>query len=1782
MGENLPLPARAHRRAFLPVLWYLLLAAVLLLGGYFRFVGLNWDENQHLHPDERFLTMVAADIRSIGTAEEALGTPPAAEYQTWRLAYPDEFPDCPSWGGYFHTACSSLNPNNRGYPFYVYGTLPLFAVRYAGEWLGKTGYDEIHLVGRQFSAAMDLATIALVYLIAARLYRRRPLALLAAGFAAFSVLPIQLSHYFTVDTFTNFFGMLALLFAVLLLPAANRPEDGEARISGPGPLAVYLLFGLALGLAAASKINAALLAALLPGAALIRYFALDAEARSRSEAAFLRNLILAALVSLVVFRVFQPYAFTGPGFLDIKPSAQWIATMRSLANQSTGDVDFPPALQWARRPISFSFTNMVVWGLGLPLGLLAWAGFLWMGYRIFRGERRQHLLIWLWTGLYFAYQSLSFVRSMRYQMLVYPTLAIIAAWAAVALWDHFSARHREQGARKLGSFGRVCAVLVGVGVLLLTAGYAFAFTRIYTRPVTRVEASRWIYQNVPGPINLRIETDGGAVRQPVAYQSGAELRPGQTLSLAFRPRRAGQLAALDIERLGSQDYSGTIKSVLVAVSTEPDGSSPLAAAVLENTFLPEDDPRGSSYQVNFDRQPELQPEQTYYLVMSMAGGQETLNIAGSLVVTFYENDGLFRQALPEPVFAMRAGQWYQITFTPVKAGILNEVTLEHVVDWEGRPEEKNLRVSIFDAAGGELLGSAAVSADFAALDDVRGERYVFALDRPVALDPNRSYKVRVEHVSGPGALAVYGSRQAIESTWDDALPLSLDGYNPYDYSFGVYRSELNFEMYWPDNADKLQRFLTVLDQADYLFLSSNRQWGTTVRVPERYPLTTLYYRSLLGCPPEREITWCYSVAQPGMFNGSLGFELAAVFQSDPNLGGLRFNTQFAEEAFTVYDAPKVMIFKKTGAYDPDRVAEILGSVDLSKVIYVTPRQASKYPANLMLPPDRLAGQRAGGTWAELFPPDSLVNRYPALAALVWYLVIALLGIVMLPFTRLALRGLPDRGYPFARLVGLLALSYLVWLSGSAGAAFTPASISPAFAVLVGINFVIGYRERKTLALELRDRGRYFLMIELLFLAFFLLFLIVRLVNPDLWHTWRGGERPMDFSYLNAVLKSSTFPPYDPWFAGGYINYYYYGFVLIGAPVKWLGITPSVAYNLILPTWFALLALGAFSIGWNLLVAARPRFLAAPAFGSPSIFERWGAFAAGLASALALVFIGNWGTVRMIWHGMQRLNPIEEDFAAASLITHLRWTFQGLGRMIAEGARIPFAPGDWYWTPSRALPGWTITEFPAFTFLYGDPHAHLIALPLTVLALAWALAVVLGRWGWKGWGHLSVSFCLGGLVIGALKPTNTWDWPTYMAIAVVAVAYTTLRYGQACCMRIPGLNPRYRRFVIAFLAVGSLVAISWLLFRPYDAWYGSGYDKIIPWDGARSPFWSYMTHWGVFLFILVSWMAWESAGWLAANPLSALRPGQRWLWLAGAAVVLAASAWLLSKGVTVGWLAVLLMGWAGALLLRRNIPDARRAVLFLTGTAIFLTLFVEVARLEGDLERMNTVFKFYLQAWTLFALSAGTALVWLLPEVGRSWRPGLQRFWQAALVVLLFGAALYPVMAAMDKMTDRMGNGAPLGLDGMTYMAYSIYDQVQPALDLSQDYRAIRWMQQNVTGSPVIVEAHQPEYHWGNRFTIYTGLPGVIGWNWHQRQQRAVTPPEWVTDRIKAVELFYNTTSRVEVEKFLRRYDVSYIIVGGLEMALYSPAGLQKFDGWNGDLWKEVYRDGETAIYAVIK
>ncbi|HEY3475854.1 MAG TPA: DUF2298 domain-containing protein, partial [Anaerolineales bacterium] len=509
--------------------------------------------------------------------------------------------------------------------------------------------------------------------------------------------------------------------------------------------------------------------------------------------------------------------------------------------------------------------------------------------------------------------------------------------------------------------------------------------------------------------------------------------------------------------------------------------------------------------------------------------------------------------------------------------------------------------------------------------DPRGDTHKLKLNKPISLERGSPYYVQLE--LDEGFLEISGATVANETDYDYPLPLRVDGYDAFG---GIYRGDLNLQVYWPDDAEKLNRFVTVLNDTDYILIPTNHQYGQITRVPERYPLTTLYYRELIGCPEDREIIWCYRVGQPGQFEGQLGYDLVAVFESYPRLGPIVINDQAAEEAFTFYDHPKVMIFKKNGDFDIAKVQSLLSSVDLTKVVHLTPRQFDEF-STLLLPAGRLAQQRAGGTWSELFDYNWLHNRYPVLGMIIWYLFIFLLGLAVYPLIRLAMPGLADKGYPLSRALGLVLFGYLAWAGGSLGIPYTRLTIALIFAFILLAGALLAYYQRSELREEWRSSRRYFLMIEGLFLAFFAMDLILRMGNPDLWHPAKGGERPMDFSYFNAVIKSTTFPPYDPWFAGGYINYSYYGFVLVGTPVKLLGIVPSIAYNFILPTLFALVGVCAFSLGWNLVESRR---------STGANGERTSTFDLGLISGLAAsaltLLLGNLGTIQTVYHKLQEL------------------------------------------------------------------------------------------------------------------------------------------------------------------------------------------------------------------------------------------------------------------------------------------------------------------------------------------------------------------------------------------------------------------------------------------------------------------------------------------------------------------------------------------------------------------
>lgn len=465
---------------------WLIIATVLVAGAYLRLTGLNWDDGHWIHPDEGHMRLVVSSIR-----------------------VPDDL------SLYFDTSTSPLNPRNNGQQ-YSYGTLPLFVTRALGEWLDRacgpapdplsaavastfvtfpedgcvpgtfTGAFYSAIPGRLLSALADLGTLLLTYLLGRRLYGDA-VGLLAATLAAFTAFMIQQAHFFTVDSTACFFVVLTAYFSVR---AGQSPLDG-----GPS-WAHFGLAGVATGLATASKVSAALAAGLVALAGLwwwLRYTERESRSILRGLRSVVPRLALAAFLSLLAFRIAQPYAFEGPGIFGVQPSVEWFERLGQIRAEQSGMVDLPSGRQWTNRaPIVFPWVNLVVWGMGIPLGLTVWAGWVVTGWELLRGKRR-HLVLWTWVTIVFVFQATRWVKAMRYFLPLYPLLTILGAYALVRLY------HASSHRRRYAAAGLTALVVVGTVVWGLTV------FSIYLRPHTRIAASRWIYDTVPAGATIANE-----------------------------------------------------------------------------------------------------------------------------------------------------------------------------------------------------------------------------------------------------------------------------------------------------------------------------------------------------------------------------------------------------------------------------------------------------------------------------------------------------------------------------------------------------------------------------------------------------------------------------------------------------------------------------------------------------------------------------------------------------------------------------------------------------------------------------------------------------------------------------------------------------------------------------------------------------------------------------------------------------------------------------------------------------------------------------------------------------------------------------------------------------------------------------------------------------------------------------------------------------------------------------------------------------------------------------
>ena len=679
----------------------------------------------------------------------------------------------------------------------------------------------------------------------------------------------------------------------------------------------------------------------------------------------------------------------------------------------------------------------------------------------------------------------------------------------------------------------------------------------------------------------------------------------------------------------------------------------------------------------------------------------------------------------------------------------------------------------------------------------------------------------------------------------------------------------------------------------------------------------------------------------------------------------------------------------------------------------------------------------------------------------WWAVLSGLGILAFPITYWLFGRFWDRGWAFAKILGLGLLTYWVWIVGSLRIlAFETFTLWIGIVLIGYLSYLVWSKHQESLWNFVQDHWRLIVFEEFLFGIGLLFWSWVRAHQPDI----NGLEKFMDFGFVNSLLRTRFFPPPDMWLAGETINYYYFGHLVVGVVTKLSGISSAVTYNLMIATLLGLAFTGAFSLGGTLAQHVIPTLTRKRRFNFMIL--------AGLTSGLVFTFAGNLHTVVTV---------------------------------ISKGA-------DSYWYPdaTRYIP-YTIHEFPLYSFVVSDLHGHVNNIPFVLLMLALLLSFLLehgNRWRFSFrspsvyWRLIAL-----GLTFGILYMTNAMDAPIYLFLV-----------GMSFLVSIIGKRPLKKAVLASGLAFGIIVFSAFALSLPFHLSF-TPFTQGVAFVEARSSILKLLVLWGFFLFV-------------------------------GLVFVLLVLQQRFQRHSRKPFLNVLL----------------RRFMLAVFATAVVLVVIPEFVYFKdiyiAEFHRANTMFKLVYQSFVLMSLMTGPVFVVLLWRFTTS-SGRLLRFGLLALVFVfivgLGSVLMYPYFA-VHSYYNRLQTLQ--GLDGLSWMARRYPD----------DYAAISWLRDEVSGQPVIAEAVGESYTDFARVSANTGLPTVLGWRVHEWLWRGSFDEPGL--RTGEVERLYTTADLHDACAIIEKYRIAYVFVGALERQQYSRLNEDKFSR----IGNEVFSQGDTRIY----
>ena len=769
---------------------------------------------------------------------------------------------------------------------------------------------------------------------------------------------------------------------------------------------------------------------------------------------------------------------------------------------------------------------------------------------------------------------------------------------------------------------------------------------------------------------------------------------------------------------------------------------------------------------------------------------------------------------------------------------------------------------------------------------------------------------------------------------------------------------------------------------------------------------------------------------------------------------------------------------------------------------------------------------------------SLVDAYIQwLPTIIWWLiVIEFLGLLAFPIVSRVAINLKDKGFFLSKVISIVFVSYISWITSFiVGHSQLVIFFSIFLVALLSFFILKKYGFPKI-------NKNFILKTEIVFFVVFFIFLSLHMYHPYIEgtnvDTLYFGERFMDHGFAKAVSRSSSFPPNDPWLSGvKFEHYYYFGFVISSILSTISNIPMNIMFNLWNTTITALVSSMVFGFGY--LLTNKKRFAV---FG-----------------ILFFVFFGNLFSAKLVFDNYENLIESVKSYS------HI-----------------------YYWDSTRQLTGQavTINEFPFFTSMWGDVHAHFVSFLFQILVVILLYNFILSKKkNFKIFGknkfHIILSLIVFSMVLGILLPTNTWDYPTYAILSMIVLS----------CYNISGnLNIRKSKNILNMinkikikkniLLTLTPVLISFILYLPYTLLLKTGRaSQGLALTSYPSPLIDIIYIFGFLFFILYSFI------FLSEKILFYIKKYYRF------SILFALITLFLIQKFEVLLVVAPLIFISGIILLEKILQKQKTKPEYLFSISIIFTLSMLIAFTSifyfhssfsnGIVERMNTVFKLHLQVWIMIGLISGYCLKIVLEKLSVKFK----NFWNIIFLILVLVSSIYPVLATY---TYFKGFEAKPTLDGFEYMKTRdinvvLQNDKHVRVKIEPDYYAVLWIDENIKGEPVILEAvpkdapwNQPfDYTYFTRIASLTGLPTLVGWPFHEFNWGYET--DFTEPRILDVNEIYETTDNKRALQLLKKYNVIYVYVGVLEKLQYSKVGLKKFD----EIGKKVYDEKNSTIYKII-